>query len=135
MKRILLVADRRIDIDRFRLELERQPRADLEVFVLYPVQEGAIRGLVWGRRFWRARHAELDDVLGELANMGVLSDGVTTADDPIESIQHVLQTFQPDELLIVRTRRLRRYEEPLRIALTMHMRNTGDPIKTSWLPT
>ena len=129
-----MVLDRRIDIDCFRSELERQPRDDLEVFVLYPVRR-AIGGLIWGGRFWRARHAELDDVLEGLTTMGVLSDGLTTADRPIEAIKHALQTFPPDEVLIVRTRRLRRYEDSFRRILAAQMSESGRPIKTSWLPT
>ena len=135
LKRILVVSDRHIDFDFFRNELERQPPDDLEVFVLYPVREGAIRGLLWGRRFWRARHAELDHVLDALADMGVVSDGLATAESPNESVGHALDAFRPQEVLIVRTRRVRHHEESLRGTLAAHTRDTGHPIKTSWLPT
>ena len=65
--------------------------------------------------------------------MSVLSDGVTTEGNPIESIRDALQTFQPNELLIVRSRQLRHHEDSLRRALAAHVSNTGRPIKTNWL--
>ena len=135
MKRILVVLDRRMRMDRVRDELERRSREQvLEVFLLCCLLGWGLRGPLRRKRFWRAKHAQLDAALEELTAMGILSDGLTTPADPMESVGNALRAFRPDEVIIAHAGRAGRYEDGCRRALAAYASEPGHPVQTSWLP-
>ena len=135
MKRIMVASGRRLDIECLRSELGQERGTAYELFLLYAIGGRYVReGLLHTSRYWRARYSELDEVLAEFARRGVLCDGVATTDDPVEAIGRTLREFQPDEVLIARTRRLRPLEERLRRLLQAYVRDSGRRIRTRWLP-
>jgi hypothetical protein len=132
VRRILVVADRRVAVQHLQGAVERGLLDDADVFVLYAAGSPGAPRLLGRRRFWRTRHAELDALLTGLTAAGVLSDGIAVL-DPVEALRSVLETSPPGELLLFRTPGLQRRADAIERLVEAASTSRAVPLPTIWL--
>ena len=131
---ILVVADGPFSIEVVGDQLRgREHDPQDEVFFLL------VRFRRWARygfrraRSWTAVHAWLDSTLDELAEMGILADGLVTDAPSVDAAQEILRTFEPRELIAVCPRWRRRYRTRLERTLLAYARESDSHLKITSL--
>jgi xanthine/CO dehydrogenase XdhC/CoxF family maturation factor len=135
LRHIVVVASRLMDTVAVSAALPREPRDDLEVFLLYLVGRRTVPAWSRRRRFWRSRHAELDQALAEMTWSGALTDGIATTDEPVDALERTLESVEPDEVVVVATHDHRLDRDSLRRLVERRQRASGRTLSTRWIST